>query len=292
VATLTLSDAQAKQVLGLTDNYKASTNRTAAKLGLLATLLYRRIDPLNPEQVNAWAADMATRLITASDQGARLASVYFDTIRLLETPQAEPFKATPSLGVIDAGVQKSLLVVGPYDYANKVANLEKATNISDAERKGALADAQKVAEQNILAATVRHAQAGSRDTIHNNAGADPVALGYVRVTKAKPCFFCAMLASRGLTYRSFKEGSFEASDANFTGDGNAKVHDGCGCSLIAVYAKNDPLLAKTEQFQSMWSMWGAGGGDASLRFRRGYDHFQKTGSYLTWDEANKGLRAA
>jgi hypothetical protein len=286
VAT-TLSDLQATQAASLTTAYKAQANRDAAKAAALIALYYQqRVDPSSVESVERWLELMVPRLIVASDTGADRAAIFFDTIRRLEVGVNAPsFKAEAAKGFIDDGVRKSLLAVGPYDYANKVATIERL-DVSPQQQRALLAEAKRVTAGKVASAVVRHAQAGGRQTIHENSQRDEVALGWVRVTKAKPCAFCAMLASRGLQYRAFKEGSFDLSDARFTGDGDAKVHDNCGCSLKPVYSKNDPLVDRTKQFADMWSMWGAGGGDAALRFRRGYEHWRESGDFLTWDQAN------
>lgn len=288
----TLSEAQAAASARLTQAFKAQQNREAAKIAALIALYYQaRVNVEDPASVEAWLELMIPRLIRASDNGALEAATFFDTLRRLEVPGAAPFRATAATGFIDRGVEKSLLMVGPYDYMNKAADI-RTKDLPPARQKALLAEAKQVTTDKLAAAVVRHAQAGSRQTIHDSSEKDRVALGWVRVTRARPCFFCAMLASRGIKYRAFKEGSFDASDARFTGDGDAKVHDECGCSLKPVYARNDPLVAATEQWSDMWSLWGAGGGDAALRFRRGYDHWRDTGDFLTWDQANEGLRAA
>lgn len=275
----------------LTDQYKAQQNREAARIAAMIALLYSRaVDPASQSSVDRWLEIMIPRLIKASDSGAMSAVQFFEALRKIEGVNA-PFKATPTLGMIDEGVRKSLLTVGPYDYMNKMADI-KRLDVSPAQQEALIRQAKITTTKAVTAAAVRHAQAGSRQTIIDNVDRDKVALGWVRVTKASPCAFCAMLASRGITYRAFKEDSFSMSDARFQGSGDAKVHDSCGCSIKAVYSKDDPVLARTDKFAEMWSMWGAGGGDAALRFRRGYDHFQSTGNYLTWDQANNGLRAA
>lgn len=275
----------------LTDSYKAKQNREAAKIAATVALLYSRaVDPASQRSVDRWLELMIPRLIGTSDDGARSAAQFYAALRRLEGVN-DPFSPTATLGAVDPGVRKSLLTVGPYAYMNKAAKIE-TLDVGPAQTKALLAEAKMATTKAVTAATIRHAQAGSRQTIVDNTEKDPVALGWVRVTKADPCFFCAMLASRGLTYRAFKEDSFDMSDPRFTGSGTAKVHDSCGCSMKPVYDKADPVLDRTSKFADMWSMWGAGGGDASLRFRRGYDHFRKTGDYLTWDQANEGLRAA
>lgn len=283
---LALSDAQAAGAARLTASYKAQANREAAKMAALIALYYQqRVDPMSLQSVNSWLELMVPRLIVASDTGADRAAVFFDAVRRLEVGvNAPPFRATPAKGFIDEGVRKSLLAVGPYDYANKVAEIQRL-NVSPQQQRALLAEAKQVTAGKVASSVVRHAQAGGRQTIHENSQRDEVALGWIRVTKAKPCAFCAMLASRGIHYRSFKEGSFDLSNARFTGEGDAKVHDECGCSLKPVYSKNDPIAKQNQQFADMWTMWGAGGGDAAKRFRRGYDHWRETGDFITWDQA-------
>ena len=288
----TLTEAERRQSAALTAAFKAQQNREAAKVAALVALYYRqRVQVEDPSSVQRWLEIVIPRLISTSDSGARQAVTFFDALRRLEAPSTAPYAAKAALGVIDPGVAKSLMAVGPGDYLNKARQIERL-DTTPQHRRALLAEAKQVTEVKLAQAAVRHAQAGGRQTIFDNAAKDEVALGWVRVTRADPCFFCAMLASRGLQYRSYKEGSFDMSDARFTGDGNAKVHDKCGCSLKPVYATNDPLVDKTEVFADMWARWGAGGGDATLRFRRGYEHFRATGEYLTWEEANEGLRAA
>lgn len=287
-----LTEAQVAASARLTQTYKTQQNREAAKVAALIALYYQKsVDPSNPEAVERWLEIMLPRLIASSDTGAERARVFFDSLRRLELGVNDGFRASAALGVIDEGVRKSLLTVGPYDYMNKMADIRRL-DVSPQQEKALLAEAKQITTKKLAAAVVRHSQAGGRQTVFENAENDEVALGWVRVTRANPCYFCAMLASRGLHYRSFKEGSFDMSDARFTGEGDAKVHDGCGCSLKPAYADNDPIVDNNKTFVDMWGRWGAGGGDAALRFRRGYEHFRETGDYLTWEEANKGLRAA
>lgn len=288
----TLTEAQAAASAALTERFKAFENTEAAKYAALVALYFQsRVNVEDPESVERWLEIMVPRLMRASDASADRAAAYYTGVRRLEVPDAEPFRPEAAKGMIDPGVRKSLLTVGPYAYTNKATQIRRL-DVSPQQEKALLREAKQVATKTLAAATMRHAQAGGRQTIHDASEQDRVALGWVRVTKADPCFFCAMLASRGLNYRAFKEGAFDQSDARFTGDGDAKVHDNCGCSLKPVYAENDPLVARTAKFADQWSMWGAGGGDAALRFRRGYEHLQRTGEYLTWEQANEGLRAA
>jgi len=281
----TLSDAQVAAATRLTTGYKAQQNREAAKIAALIALYYqRRVNVDDPTSVERWLDLMIPRLIRRSDAGATESAQFFQALRRIELAAGD-FTATPSLGTIDEGVRKSLIAIGPGDYLNKAADIRRL-DVDPQQKQAMLTEAKQVTTAKIAGAVLRHAQAGGRQTIFDNAARDETALGWVRVTKADPCFFCAMLASRGLSYRPFKEDSFDLSNQRFSGDGDAKVHDNCGCSLKPVYADNDPMVERTKKFADMWTMWGAGGGDAAARFRRGYEHLRKTGEYLTWEQAD------
>lgn len=282
----TLSKAAAAASVALTQAFKTQQNREAAKVAAALALYYStRVDPTSADSVEAWLDLMIPHLIKSSDDSATRAAVFFDAIRRLEAGDVPAYAAEPSLGVIDSGVRKSLLAVGPYDYVNKARKIETTEGLSPTQQKAMIAEARSITTKKLAQTAVRHAQAGGRQTIDDNATRDKVAIGWVRVTRAKPCYFCAMLASRGLQYRPYKEGAFDMSNARFSGDGDAKVHDECGCAFKPVYTENDPVLQGNGKFVDMWSRWGAGGGtDAALRFRRGYDHWSKTGEYLDADQ--------
>lgn len=286
-----MATSSSSDVVALTQAYKTGQNQNAARIAALVSLYYlQRVDVTNPAQVDAWLALMIPRIIAASDDGASLAATFYNRVRLLEVPGAPSFSATPARGVIDDGVKNSLMATGPGAYMNKLRVIQNDDKFTPDQQRALIVEAKQVTAKNLAAATVRHVQAGSRQTIYQNQKQDRVAIGWVRVTRPKPCFFCAMLASRGLEYRPFSEDSFKASDARFTGDGDAKVHDGCGCCLKAVYTKNDHFVEQTGAFADMWSRWGAHGTgkEAALLFRRGYDHWLDTGDFLDIDQ----IRAA
>lgn len=89
-----------------------------------------------------------------------------------------------------------------------------------------------------LGTASRIALDGGRTTTLGTTLADPVAVGWYRVTDAKPCAFCALLASRGVVY---KEHSFNASDARFHGVGEFKVHNDCSCGLLPAFSRSHAL---------------------------------------------------
>lgn len=289
----TLSEVQAAQSLALTQTFKAGQNTEAAKVAALVALYYRqRVQVEDPASVQRWLDLVIPRIIRSSDAGARLAAEFYAAVRRIEVPGAPAFTPTAAIGAVTPQVSKSLMAVGPGDFMNKATQI-KRLEVKPAEEKALLAEAKQVTSVKIAQAVVRHVQTGGRQTIHDVTQQDRVALGWVRVTREDPCFFCAMLASRGIHYRPYGEGAFDDTNARFSGEGDAKVHDKCGCSLKPVFSReDDPVLERNQTYVDLWERWGAGGGDAALRFRRGYEHYLRTGEFLPWEVVNEGLRAA
>lgn len=280
--------ATATDVTRLTTAYRTQQVQQAALVAALVAAYYRsKVDPEDPAAVERWIDLMIPRILGRHDQVAKTAAKYATTLRALELPNEPSLSFEPSVGAVADQVKTSLLVVGPSDYMNKMHQIRKL-DVTPAQERALITQAKDTTARKIAASTVRHVQNGGRQTLIDASQKDRVSLGYVRVTRDKPCFFCAMLASRGLV---FAEDSFDASDPRFTGDGTAKVHDECQCTMKPVYHReNDPMLQSTQKFTSMWEDWGAGGGDALLRFRRGYEHWAKTGEILDWNVVNDADR--
>lgn len=93
-------------------------------------------------------------------------------------------------------------------------------------------------------------------------------IGYARFTDSDPCYFCAVLASRGAVYsaNSFREIS------KAYGDNIAAVHDHCKCSLRPVFRTADSMDDRAHYFKAQWDKLTANdsGKDAMKAFRRGY----------------------
>lgn len=249
---------------------------------LVAAYYRSRVDIEDPSSVERWLEIMLPRILREHDNVARYAQAYATANRRLEFPDLPAPTFELIQGATEEQVRKSLLVVGPGDYLNKMRQIERE-DVPDQQREALLLEAKQVTATKVAAAVARHTQNGGRSTLIGASGSDPLAIGYVRVTKEEPCFFCAMLASRGLV---FAKDSFADSDPRFTGDGTAKVHDSCQCGMKPVYTRKDPLLADAATYTDLWTEWGAGGGDAALRFRRGYEHWRATGEKLDWETVN------
>jgi hypothetical protein len=110
--------------------------------------------------------------------------------------------------------------------------------------------ANKVALTQTLGTTSRIVLDGGRTTIQESVKADPVAVGFYRVTDGDPCAFCALMASRVVPKtngdhrgRFYKTEGSAGGDANekFTGDGLFKFHNDCGCSVIPAFSTDVEL---------------------------------------------------
>jgi hypothetical protein len=262
---------QAEASYALTQAYRAQQNRTGALIAVLVSTYYKNLVTVeDPASVARWLEIMVPRILAGSSQTATLASQYATAVRALELPAAPRISFDPSVGAVEAQVRTSLAVVGPTDFMNKARSIEQL-DVDPVMKKAMLAEAKQVTADKVAGATLRHVQNGGRQTIADvTRRQDGKALGYVRVTKDKPCFFCAMLASRGLV---FAVDSFADSDPRFVGDGTAKVHDHCSCGLKPVYTRQgDKALEAVAPFEDMWNRWGKGQGNDSVKlFRKGYD---------------------
>ncbi len=122
-----------------------------------------------------------------------------------------------------------------------------------------------------LGTASRIALDGGRTTTIETLKADPVALGFYRVTDGAPCAFCALLASRGVVPKStlyLSEHSFDASNARFEGPGVAKVHNFCGCSMAPVFSRDQELPDVNQKAAEVYA--NRGDGDALNAFRKAW----------------------
>lgn len=113
------------------------------------------------------------------------------------------------------------------------------------------------AEQGFVAASgaaSRLVLNGGRETVIESVRVDSEAQRWLRISDGDPCFFCAMLVSRGAVYTE-QTVRFEA-------------HDHCGCVPEPFYpGSEEPRL--TKQFRDLWNETtrGLGGREAVNAFR-------------------------
>ncbi|MFC8531928.1 hypothetical protein [Nocardia sp. NPDC057227] len=122
----------------------------------------------------------------------------------------------------------SLLGTGPGEVVRRLPAVEAGDS--------AEADASTAARALSTRVAARIALDGGRRVVQRAVDLDQEAIGWARVLNASPCYFCALLASRGAVY---KADSFASADGRFDGDGIAKTHDKCRCGMRPVYSPND-----------------------------------------------------
>ncbi|GAA0256741.1 hypothetical protein GCM10010492_67070 [Saccharothrix mutabilis subsp. mutabilis] len=130
----------------------------------------------------------------------------------------------------------------------------------------------------LAASALRHGAAGGRDLLHNARRVDQAIIGYHRVTSAKPCAFCAMLAARSAMppdRRTFYASQCAATFTIRDGDPDT-FHDGRLCTVEPVYRDGSPPAASVE-FAELWATSTKGLSDCKARnaFRRAFEARQR-----------------
>jgi hypothetical protein len=259
----------------LTLAFRQRQVRRAALISALVSIYFRKKVAIDdPDAVERWLALMVPKVLEQHDLAAQDAVHFGDTLRELEIGHDVPFKFEPVRSLTEEQLRASLRAVGVTPFLKKQGNIRALDDkfYTPNDKVALINEANQVASERVAAAVARHTQNGARRTLEEGARNDPMTIGFVRVTKANPCFFCAMLASRGLDGGLYAEDSFDLSDPRFIGSGTAKVHDGCGCSIKPVYKRSDEILADNKKYEDMWREF-SGDGDADMltNFRRHYE---------------------
>lgn len=118
-----------------------------------------------------------------------------------------------------------------------------------------------------------HADSGDVGDFTDRLASRARKYGYKRMTDDRPCYFCAILASKGNFYINPKW----LSDSNFKGEGDAKVHNHCRCMLVPVFSESEQYDSRARYFLSQWFKYTRqedgtqlGGRAALNEFRRNY----------------------
>lgn len=264
----------------LDEGHRVKQNENAAAVAVLVMQLFAKmIDPKNiVGTAQQWLQQSILAILRGRQSSILLAQAYVMAVRRLEIPDAPSFVIPNPADPPIRQLVESLTYTGPGKLAVDLARLPKpvepgpsephelfAQYDSDlAEWERQLKQLPAVAAASSASAAYRHVQNGGRDLVDSAVASDNLAVGYIRVTRGTPCAFCAMLASRGPVY---KDSSFAASDVRFTGLGNHKVHDGCGCTLRPLYGKSSSNWTdEALKFEQLW----IGGQDAKGRSPSSY----------------------
>lgn len=131
-------------------------------------------------------------------------------------------------------------------------------------------EASRVGFTNSTGRAVRLVADGGREVVRERISADREALGWARVVDSKPCYFCAVLASRGGVYKN--EHAFDVSNAKKVGEGEFKVHDHCVCTLRPFYKADGKFDVTSLELHAQWNELtkGLSWPESMRAFRRGY----------------------
>ena len=158
----------------------------------------------------------------------------------------------------DRAALSALQVTGPINIKERI----KRGEAPEKAARNALVEASGAASRQVLN--------GGRSTSLALVQTDRAALGWVRITDGNPCAFCAMLASRGVTWGPYAKSSFQKAnekfsgkefDAQYDGDpriigrGQVKVHDHCACGIALIFRRDDPLLDQGKQYRQLWDRY-------------------------------------
>lgn len=220
-------------------------------LGLWSLLDPRRLDATAP----AWLRLVLPLLDRHRQTSARLSSDYYQRFRAIEVPDVAPFIPAPR-SEPDAWrrpAEVSLLVTGPSTVKRLSGNGIDPDQAAD------------TAGPAVAAAAIRLVADAGRTLLDNAIEADPIAEAWMRVTSAKPCAFCAMLASRGPVYPS------ESAALDTTRGGvRERYHDGCACTVEPVFGPDTTWPDSSRRFADLWESTTTGRSGAAARnaFRR------------------------
>jgi len=249
-----------------TNRHRADQSALRAAFSLLFFSAWRGL--LDPRRLEAttpgWLVVSEALVSRHYETSARLATTYYTEHRAAElahpgapAPVALPgdvFGEATAHGPHRDALRTSLLVCGP-------AAIRKATR--DGRRPEEAATAAAIRCE---AAASRHMLTGGRTTTRRLVAADPVAVGWARVTDGDACWFCAMLASRGPAFKSKHA-------ALFVNDERDRYHDGCGCTAEPVYSASAPWPGDGRHWESLWNdaTEGLSGEAARRAFRAAVD---------------------
>jgi len=243
------------------DHMASQVQQVARIQAALAALWDRTMDPADIDGSFVRFQALADRLIkSARRRGEIDAQTYYEQVRLLSGYVGD----LPEVASVGAGTR-----------ANRAAL--HATGVAAAKRKiaeGAPAEEALVAARAaMLRSAKRRILEASRQRVLRLSEADDNARGWARVSDGRPCYFCAMLVSRGPVY--------SAATARF------QAHDGCGCSAKPVFV-NDPAKGWSPEARALRSLWD--GQDAETGQNGSYD-WRATYARAMSDPRSEAFRA-
>jgi hypothetical protein len=239
------------QAAALTEAHRVAQTKNGALVAYITAQLWLRM--IDPQDISGSAAKLVLRLIPLlrqrRDFSAIQARQYYQSFRKLEASGGDGF-SLPAMSELNLqALETSLRVTGEVSLKKKIAVLPLNDGIPKLTQQLLVKQAIQDTSVDISGAATRHVMNGGRDELQNLVADDREALGYIRVTDGDPCYFCAMLASRGPVYDDL---SFDESDPRFIGAGQHKVHDHCGCSTEPVFSRKTQWPGKARAAETAW----------------------------------------
>jgi hypothetical protein len=244
----------------LDEAYRAMVAQQALAVIGGMVVYWRSVDGRDLRRTAPDFLDRSVDLILAGQTRAQaLATSYADRVRRIAIPGAPAFTPPPPRPPNEEQVRKSIEFLAVKQTGRELYALQRSLDTPEATPEEVESAQRTLAgrRDQLMQEGIKRAAGGAtrlitlagRDQLEDVVMADSVAIGWYRTTKPGCCYFCAMLASRGLVY---KEDSFEFSNEQFEGAGEQKVHDFCGCGLRPAYSTDDELPDRTAEFEQMW----------------------------------------
>lgn len=234
----------------LTEVNRIAQNKNGALVAYIVARLW--VNSIDPSDISGTAANLVAKLIPLlrqrRDFSAITARTYYQNFRKAERG-GDGFSLPAMTELNLQALETSLRVTGEVALKKRIAGLPLTDDIPKLTQQMLIKQAIEDTSVDISGAATRHVMNGGRDEIQSLVAEDREALGYIRVTDGDPCYFCAMLASRGPVY---DDESFDQSDPRFIGAGEHKVHDHCGCGTEPVYDRKTKWPGKAKAAETAW----------------------------------------
>lgn len=278
-------------------------DKTAAGLALLWSVLrFDRLDETTP----AWLHAASLQIEEKFRESERAAFNFVQGTKWAIKPLSKPLREVRTV-FPTSDVQVALRATGPASI-KRATSMAIAAPVRDPQAltvdapqlvprmdlSSLVDDLMAAGKLNSTGAGVKFALNGGRGEVQQLVAQDAkteTEIGWARVTEDSatgPCYFCALLASQGAVFYnadSFKRsndlirdpvkgarGNNRTTRRAFVGDGVAKVHDHCKCSLRPVYRQADSLDERARFFLRQWNRFqGSGSPDEKMKnFRKSY----------------------
>lgn len=185
---------------------------------------------------------------------------YYSAFKTAETGAIAAARDILTPPVELGALRTSLFVTGPLQVLKGV----KAGKPIEDARKTAFVTSSKALQRHVLDA--------GRETIDEVTRSDVDAEGWARITDGDPCYFCALLASRGFVYHS-KTSALTTGGRRGGRSTGQTFHDGCGCSAEPAFQRGLDPPGRGLEFEQIYmdSTRGTSGKESLRAFRRAYD---------------------